>query len=59
MTDDDVAQIMNGQLLYVYGVATYHDAFGCEHRTTWSNKYNGGLGPDTHFSLTGKHEGID
>jgi hypothetical protein len=60
ISEVDIGRIThNDGHLYVYGVATYSDGFGNEHRTTWCSKYDGGVGKQTRFSLTGKHESIE
>lgn len=45
--------------LYVYGTASYRDAFGNTHRTTWCSRYAGGVGDDSIFTVEPKHESIE
>jgi hypothetical protein len=60
MSDEDVTAVLERSAsIFVYGVITYDDGFGNRHQTRWCAKHNGGVGPDTHFSLTGKHDSID
>jgi hypothetical protein len=60
LPNTEVARWINGDThLYIYGLVTYGDGFGKEHQTQWCNRYDGGVGKATMFTLTGKHEAID
>ena len=59
LADGEVDRFTDGQNLYVFGVILYADGFGNKHQTRWSGRYEDGVGIDSHFSLTGRHEYID
>jgi len=56
----DALSIINQQKrLYVYGVATYDDAFGNSHPTKWCCIYHGGINDTSNFMIADKHNSIE
>jgi len=54
-TNDYDLHIREKMPLYVYAMIRYKDVFGAERRTLWASHYIGGVGDQTRFAATPKH----
>jgi hypothetical protein len=54
-TNDYDQHVRQKMPLYVYSMIRYTDVFGAERRTLWASQYLGGVGDQTRFAATPKH----